>query len=204
VLWDCISLLDQQTIEFIQTNGGLAAIAFSHPHFYTTMNEWASVFDCPVYIHHRDEEFVSYKTDAIRFWEGNSLVLWDDISIVHTGRHFPGSCMLSVKRLSSGGTILCGDSPYISRSRRHTAVMFGCPNQLMLPKADFHVFYNKVISLKFDTLHGASFDGQSLVGNAYPIFLASMEQYIENYGVSAVEPLKDSFTKPEPKYRSIN
>ncbi len=74
----------------------------------------------------------------------------------------------------------------------------------MLPKADFHVFYNKVISLKFDTLPGASFEGQSLVGNAYPIFLASMEQYIENYGVSAVEPLKDSFTKPEPKYRSIN
>ncbi len=204
VLWDCISLLDEQTVDFIRSKGGLSAIAFSHPHFYTTMNQWASVFDCPVYIHHSDKKFVSYKTDAIRFWEGDSLVLWDDICIVHTGGHFPGSCMLSVKGLSLEGTMLCGDSLYISRSRRHTAVMFSYPNQIMLPKADFHAFYYKVIKLKFDTLHGASFDGQSLLGNAYPIFMDSMEQYLENYGIAAVEPLKKSLSKAQTDILTVN
>jgi hypothetical protein len=190
VLWDCISLLDEQTIAFIRSKGGLSAIAFSHPHFYTTMNEWAAVFGCPIHIHHKDEGFVSYKTNAVRFWEGDSLPLWDDISIVHTGGHFPGSCMLSVKGLSPGGTMLCGDSLYIARSRRHTAVMFSYPNQIILPKPFFHEFYNKVINLKFDTLHGASFDGQSLEGNAHPIFIASMNRYKENYAVSELAYLE--------------
>ena len=36
VLWDCISLLDDATIDIITALGGLQAIAISHPHFYTT------------------------------------------------------------------------------------------------------------------------------------------------------------------------
>jgi hypothetical protein len=37
ILWDCISLIDDSTIAWIKQRGGLAAIAISHPHYYTTM-----------------------------------------------------------------------------------------------------------------------------------------------------------------------
>jgi hypothetical protein len=50
VLWDCISLLDAATITLIKALGGLKAIAISHPHFYTTMQEWARAFDVPVFL----------------------------------------------------------------------------------------------------------------------------------------------------------
>ena len=46
VLWDCIAL-DAATVTLIKGLGGIKAIAISHPHFYTTMVEWARAFDCP-------------------------------------------------------------------------------------------------------------------------------------------------------------
>jgi len=36
VLWDCITYLDDETVETIKALGGLKAIAISHPHFYST------------------------------------------------------------------------------------------------------------------------------------------------------------------------
>jgi len=41
LLWDCISLLDPATMQAVAALGGLAGIAISHPHYYTTMVEWA-------------------------------------------------------------------------------------------------------------------------------------------------------------------
>jgi hypothetical protein len=39
VLWDCISYLDDETIEAIKGLGGVKAIAISHPHFFATNTE---------------------------------------------------------------------------------------------------------------------------------------------------------------------
>src|SRR5262245_60835491 len=44
ILWDCITLLDDATMQFMRARGGLAAIAISHPHYYTTMVEWSRAF----------------------------------------------------------------------------------------------------------------------------------------------------------------
>ena len=37
VLWDCMSLLDDETVAAIERLGGLTAIAISHPHYYSTV-----------------------------------------------------------------------------------------------------------------------------------------------------------------------
>jgi hypothetical protein len=37
VLWDCVTLLDDDTIAGVEQRGGLRAIALSHPHYYTTL-----------------------------------------------------------------------------------------------------------------------------------------------------------------------
>jgi hypothetical protein len=182
VLWDCIPLLDEPTIDFIKSKGGLQAIVFSHPHYYSTMNAWASAFDCPVYIHRNDQPYVFNKGEAIRLWEGDVHPLWDDISIVKIGGHFPGSCLLHVDSLSAGGAILCGDSLYISRSKRHIAVMYSYPNQIMLSKKEFAAVHKNCSGLSFDTLYGA-FEGQNLEGNAYDVFTASMKRYIASYEI---------------------
>ncbi|KJZ77722.1 hypothetical protein HIM_02899 [Hirsutella minnesotensis 3608] len=50
VLWDCVALLDVETIAKITDLGGLKAMVISHPHYYTTHVQWARAFNCPVYL----------------------------------------------------------------------------------------------------------------------------------------------------------
>ena len=41
LLWDCVTLLDDETAAAVEARGGLRAIAISHPHYYSAMVEWA-------------------------------------------------------------------------------------------------------------------------------------------------------------------
>lgn len=59
VLWDCITFIDNKTVEFVKSKGGLKAIVISHPHYYTAHLDWARTFDCPVYFAKEDEEWVN-------------------------------------------------------------------------------------------------------------------------------------------------
>jgi DNA-directed RNA polymerase subunit RPC12/RpoP len=54
ILWDCVALIDDATIELVRGLGGLKAIAISHPHYYTTCQDWARAFDCQVHLHAAD------------------------------------------------------------------------------------------------------------------------------------------------------
>ena len=68
LMWDCITLLDDATAEEVERRGGLAAIAISHPHYYSGMVEWAHRFDCPIHLHAADAEWVMRPDPAIRHW----------------------------------------------------------------------------------------------------------------------------------------
>jgi hypothetical protein len=68
ILWDCLALIDQVTIDFIKSKGGLKAIVFSHPHYFTTMNVWADEFDYLVIIHQYDEEWIFNKGTKINMY----------------------------------------------------------------------------------------------------------------------------------------
>jgi len=39
VLWKCIALIDDATVDLLNGLGGVEAIAISRPHYYTTMVE---------------------------------------------------------------------------------------------------------------------------------------------------------------------
>ncbi|HLN12217.1 MAG TPA: MBL fold metallo-hydrolase, partial [bacterium] len=43
VLWDCVSMIDEETERGVRALGGIAAIAISHPHYYSSMVEWSRV-----------------------------------------------------------------------------------------------------------------------------------------------------------------
>jgi len=182
ILWDCIPLLNEQVVAFIQSKGGLKAIAFSHPHYYSNMNEWADMFDCPVYIHERDAEWVKHPGPRIQLWEGKEKCFWEGIRAVHVGGHFPGSAVLEVPFLSPGGALFVGDTLYIAASRRHTAIMYSYPNQVLLGREAFAAALERMKGLPFDTMYGA-FDWQTLSGNARTVFEESMERYVKAYGL---------------------
>lgn len=154
VLWDCIPLLDEMAIEFIKAKGGLKAIAFSHPHFYSNMNEWAEVFDCPVYIHKNDEAYIMVKGRHIKLWECEEKNLWDGMKLICIGGHFAGSSILHVPFLSAEGTIICGDTLFLSPNKKHFSVVYSSPNRIPLPIAEIQRIKNRFDSIPFDSFFG--------------------------------------------------
>ncbi len=176
ILWDCIALINEPTIEFIKSKGGLKAIAFSHPHYYTTMNDWAAVFDCPVYIHQKDEQWVFNKGNNISLWNGVEKELWQDTRLINIGGHFPGSSILHAPFLSNQGAILCGDTFYISPSKKHTAVMYSYPNRIPLPLEEVRRIKKQMAGIQFDTIYGF-YDFQNIYTNAHQLIQDSLDRY---------------------------
>ena len=178
ILWDCIPLLDAPTVEFINSKGGLKAIAFSHPHFYSTMNDWAEVFDCPVYIHEADERWIIDQGERVQLWSGAEMHLWNEMKLINVGGHFPGSSILHVPFLGEGrGAILCGDTFVIAPSRRHLAAMHSYPNRIPLPVTEIRRIKDLMSDVSFDTIH-AWHQTQSIESDAKSLLDASLARYI--------------------------
>jgi glyoxylase-like metal-dependent hydrolase (beta-lactamase superfamily II) len=97
VLWDCITLLDQETIDWINEKGGLKAIVISHPHFYTTHLDWAKAFGCNVFLAKPDEQWLNRADkdgDRILLTETSTEIWPDGPRALIVGGHFPGSMIL--------------------------------------------------------------------------------------------------------------
>lgn len=91
VLWDCVGLIDDPTIAKIKELGGIAAIAISHPHYYTTMVEWSRAFgDAPIFIHEAERPWVMRPAPSVHFWKGEKRMVLDHLPLVKTGGHFEG------------------------------------------------------------------------------------------------------------------
>jgi hypothetical protein len=112
VLWDCISYLDDETVEAVKGLGGVKAIAISHPHFFSTHVEyppspwckwlmrWAKALGCPVFISAEDGEWLMRKDSAVQnLWTGKSQRILPRISVHKVGGHFPGSPNQHCKRV---------------------------------------------------------------------------------------------------------
>ena len=70
VLWDCVGLIDDPTVARIKELGGIAEIAISHPHYYTSMVEWSRAFgNAPIHIHEAERPWVMRPDPCIRFWK---------------------------------------------------------------------------------------------------------------------------------------
>ena len=176
ILWDCIPLLDEMTIEFIKAKGGLRAIAFSHPHFYSNMNEWADVFDCPILIHKNDAEHIMVKGNHITLWEGNELELWDKMKLFLIGGHFAGSSLLHVPHLSKKGSIICGDTLYLSPNKQHFSVVWSSPNRMPLPLKEMRRIQARLEHITFDAFYGY-ISTQNLTHKVKEVLKKSFEKY---------------------------
>ncbi|AEV99651.1 hypothetical protein A4D02_27880 [Niastella koreensis] len=177
VLWDCIPMLDELTIEFIQSKGGLNAIAFSHPHYYSNMNDWADRFDCPIYIHKNDAEHIVAGGQHVQLWEGDALPLWDGIQMLLIGGHFEGSCILHVPFLSAQGAILCGDTLFLSPSKKHFSVFRSYPNRIPLTQSEIRRVIQRLETISFDSFYGC-IKTQNLHENVQTVFKESMRKQL--------------------------
>ena len=91
LLWDCVGLIDDPTVSRIKELGGIAEIAISHPHYYTSMVEWSRAFgDAPIHIHEAERPWVMRPDPCVRYWKGENQTLLGSLPLVRTGGHFEG------------------------------------------------------------------------------------------------------------------
>jgi hypothetical protein len=155
VLWDCISYLDDEIVERISAEGGLAAIAISHPHYYGAMVEWAYTFACPIHLHEAERKWVMRPDPAVRFWEGETNTLGGGVTLVRCGGHFEGGQVL---HWADRRALLSGDIVQVIPDRRFVSFMYSYPNLIPLSPTQVHGIAAALEPFEFDTIHGAWWD----------------------------------------------
>ncbi|MBP2449103.1 MBL fold metallo-hydrolase [Rhizobium leguminosarum] len=178
ILWDSVSLLDQTSINRIAAMGGLAAIAISHPHFYSSMMDWSSAFgDVPVYIHADDGEWVQRSGPAISPWAGEVFELNQAI-LVRCGGHFAGSSVLHCPWLENGeGALFVGDTMQVTLDRRYVSFMRSFPNLLPLSSRAVNWIGEAVRPFRFEAIYGG-FSGRTIKQDGSRVVERSVLRYV--------------------------
>jgi hypothetical protein len=183
VLWDCVAYLDQRTIEAVRALGGIAAIAISHPHYYSTIVEWSEVFGgVPIYIHAGDRVWVTHPSPNMVFWTGETTPPLPGIELINLGGHFAGGTVLHWPAGAEGrGVLLSGDIIQVVQDRRSVSFMYSYPNLIPLAEAEVGRIAASIRPYRFDRIYGA-FDRRQIVGNAGEAVQRSARRYIEHLG----------------------
>jgi hypothetical protein len=172
VLWECITLLDDETAEEVERRGGLAGIAISHPHYYSAMVEWADRFDCPVWLHGADREWVMRESPRIEYWDGETKDLGEGLTLVRCGGHFPGGAVLHV-----GDALLTGDIVQVIPDRDWVSFMYSYPNLIPLSEQSIYEIVGALEPFAFDRLIGAWWD-RVVPRDAKEVVMRSAERYV--------------------------
>jgi len=186
VLWDCISLIDAATVTLIKGLGGLAAIAISHPHFYTSMVEWSRAFgDVPIHLHAADRDWIMRPDPVIKLWDGETLALMPDVTLVRGGGHFPGGTMLHWATGSGGrGTLCSSDIATVTTDRKFLSFMYSYPNLIPLNAAQVTGIAAALEPFAYEAIYGHYFD-RVIAADGKRLMKVSVERYLRAIGARA-------------------
>lgn len=189
ILWDCVSLINADTVELIKGLGGISAIAISHPHYYTSMVEWSRAFGgVPIYLHQDDREWVQRPDPAIRFWKGETHSLGQGLTLIRLGGHFPGFQVLHSADAENGvGALFSGDQPQVCPDKRYVSFMYSYPNFVPLDAESVRRIVTALEPFSFKKLYGA-WPNFVVQGDAKEAVRRSAERYLRALeSVSLVE-----------------
>jgi glyoxylase-like metal-dependent hydrolase (beta-lactamase superfamily II) len=179
ILWDCITLLDDATKALVRGLGGLNAIAISHPHYYSCMQDWARAFDCPVHLHAADAEWVMRGDAMIRHWDGETLEIVPGVMLLRLGGHFPGGTVLHWADGADGrGALLSGDVVQVAGDVRRVSFLWSYPNMMPLAAKTVRRIAETLAPWRFERIYGA-FPGRQVMDDGAGAVQRSAARYIE-------------------------
>ncbi len=186
VMWDCVTLVDDASIEAVRRLGGLAAIAISHPHFYASNVAWSRAFgDCPVYVHAADRQWVQRPSRRIEFFD-DEVEPVPGLTVARIGGHFDGAAVLHWPAGSDGrGALLTGDTITVVQDRDWVSFMWSYPNLVPLPAREVERIASVLATLEFDRIYGAWWD-RVIDADAKAKVARSAARYVE-----ALERVRD-------------
>ncbi|WP_297549989.1 MBL fold metallo-hydrolase [Amycolatopsis sp.] len=180
-LWDCAAYLDDALVARVTELGGITGIAISHPHYYTTMVEWAHAFDVPIHLHENDRQWIGRPDPSIKLWSGTKLELAPDLTLINLGVHFDGGTVLHWSDGEGGkGALFSGDIVQVIPDRTHVGFMYSYPN--LIPERPSIV--RRAVELlepyAFDAIYGAWWnavvraDGHAIVQRSAARYLSQV------------------------------
>ncbi|RJP16201.1 MAG: MBL fold metallo-hydrolase [Candidatus Abyssobacteria bacterium SURF_5] len=180
VLWDCISYIDEETVERIEKMGGVKGIAVSHPHFYSSIVEWShGLGRPPVYIPLADKKWVVRPDPVIQYWDDAKEIL-PGVTIIQCGGHFDGSSVLHWRHGAAGkGVLLVGDTMGVAKDARYVSFMYSYPNLIPLPPPAIRGIMEALRPYEFDRIYSAWW-GKMIPKGAKEAVEKSGERYIRH------------------------
>ena len=182
LLWDCVSLLDDETVAEVSARGSIRAIAISHPHFYSSMIEWGDRFDAQIFLHAKDRQWVMRQSPRIQFWEGTTFPLWDELTLINCGGHFEGGTVLHwLKGANGKGALLTGDIITVVPDRRYVSFMRSYPNLIPLGPVAIRRIVERVEPFSFEQIYGGWWQA-NVLADAKAAVARSAERYLRAIG----------------------
>ncbi|HZM67805.1 MAG TPA: MBL fold metallo-hydrolase [Nakamurella sp.] len=182
LLWDCVTYLDERTVAAVRDLGGIAAIAISHPHYYSSMIEWSEAFGrVPVYVHARDASWVQRRGN-VALWDGERVEALPGRTLWRAGIHFAGGTILQWSAGGDGRGALCtGDIFQVVEDRRWISFMYSYPNYIPEHPDTIMNAVRMVEPLDFEVIYGAWW-GKVVTQDAKGAVARSAERYLRHIG----------------------
>ncbi|ALG13386.1 MBL fold metallo-hydrolase [Kibdelosporangium phytohabitans] len=176
VLWDCVTYVDDAMVEQVRSHGDVAAIAISHPHYYSTMVDWAHALDVPVYLHENDRQWVPRPDGSIVFWDGDSKDLGNGLTLLNLGVHFAGGTVLHDR---DARALFTGDILQVTPGRDWVSFMYSYPNYIPERPSVVRRALDLLEPYDYDSIYGAWWDFVVKSG-AKDVVARSAERYLRH------------------------
>jgi glyoxylase-like metal-dependent hydrolase (beta-lactamase superfamily II) len=179
ILWDCISFIDDATVEIVSALGGIAAIAISHPHYYSCMAEWSHAFgNAPIHLHSADRQWVVRPDPAVSFWDGETKELAAGVTLIRCGGHFAGGTVLHWAQGAGGqGALLSGDIVQVGPDKK-VSFMRSYPDLIPLDASSVQHIADVLEPWPFDPIYGAWWD-RIIASGGKQAMTYSVRRYID-------------------------
>jgi hypothetical protein len=118
----------------------------------------------------------------IEHWDGDERALWDGLTLVRLGGHYPGGAVLHWPAGAGGrGAMLAGDILQVVMDRRWVSFMWSYPNLIPLPAAEVRRIAEHAGRYRFDRIYGAWW-GRVVAEDGNAVVERSAERYVRALG----------------------
>ena len=177
VLWDCVSLLDDQAHSRITELGGIAAVCMSHPHFYGANVEFADAFGARIFIPRADRKWIQRPSPRVELFDDDAEPV-PGLTLARIGGHFDGAAVLHWPAGSQGrGALLTGDTITVVQDRDWVSFMWSYPNLIPLDEATVLDIARRAERFAFDRVYGGWW-GRVVVHDGAAAIRRSADRYV--------------------------